>query len=79
MGLLYKGVYMGYPYPNFCLCAFLGPYDVCFVSRVAWIDVVNAALACLKTVISQEPMGIRPIRALLQVLQVRIVPLLQIC
>ena len=24
-GLHYKGVYMGYPYPNFCLCAFLGP------------------------------------------------------
>ena len=24
--LLYKGVYMGYPYLNFCLCAFfLGP------------------------------------------------------
>ena len=27
IGLLYKGVYMGYPYPNFCLCAFFGaPY-----------------------------------------------------
>ena len=25
IGLYYKGVYMGYPYPNFCLCAFLGP------------------------------------------------------
>ena len=23
--LLYKGVYMGYPYPNFCLCGFWGP------------------------------------------------------
>ena len=23
-GLHYKGVYMGYPYPNFCLCAFFG-------------------------------------------------------
>ena len=23
-GLHYKGVYMGYPYPNFCLCGFLG-------------------------------------------------------
>ena len=22
IGLHYKGVYMGYPYPNFCLCAF---------------------------------------------------------
>ena len=22
IGLLYKGVYMGYPYPSFCLCAF---------------------------------------------------------
>ena len=21
----FKGVYMGYPYPYFCLCAFLGP------------------------------------------------------
>ena len=20
-------MYMGYPYPNFCLCAFLGPYN----------------------------------------------------
>ena len=26
IGLHYKGVYMGYPYPEFCLCAFLGPY-----------------------------------------------------
>ena len=26
IGLHYKGVYMGYPYPNFCLCAALGPY-----------------------------------------------------
>ena len=25
IGLHDKGVYMGYPYPNFCLCAFLGP------------------------------------------------------
>ena len=24
MGLPYKGVDMGYPYPNSCLCAFLG-------------------------------------------------------
>ena len=23
-GLQYKGIYMGCPYPNFCLCAFLG-------------------------------------------------------
>ena len=27
-GLHYKGVYMAYPYPNFCLRAFLGP-NVC--------------------------------------------------
>ena len=27
IGLQYKGVYMGYPYPNFCLCAFLGSYQ----------------------------------------------------
>ena len=26
MGLHDKGVYMGYPYPKFCLCAFFGPY-----------------------------------------------------
>ena len=26
-GLHDKGVYMGYPYPNVCLCAFLGPYS----------------------------------------------------
>ena len=26
IGLQYKGFYMGYPNPNFCLCAFLGPY-----------------------------------------------------
>ena len=26
-GLHYKGVYMGYPYPYFCLCASLGPYS----------------------------------------------------
>ena len=26
IGLHYKGVYMGYPYPYFCLCAFWGPY-----------------------------------------------------
>ena len=26
IGLYYKRVYMGYPYPNFCLCAFGGPY-----------------------------------------------------
>ena len=25
-GLHYKGGCMGYPIPNFCLCAFLGPY-----------------------------------------------------
>ena len=25
IGLHYKGVYRGYPYPNFCLRAFLGP------------------------------------------------------
>ena len=25
MGLQYKGVYMGYRYPSFCFCAFLGP------------------------------------------------------
>ena len=22
---------MGYPYPNFCLCAFLGPYFLAFL------------------------------------------------
>ena len=27
IGLYYKGVYMGYPYPIFCLCALLGPYS----------------------------------------------------
>ena len=27
IGLHYKGVYMGYPYRNFRLCAFLGPYS----------------------------------------------------
>ena len=26
IGLHYKGGCMGYHYPNFCLCAFLGPY-----------------------------------------------------
>ena len=26
LGLLFQGVYMGYPYPSFCLCAFWGPY-----------------------------------------------------
>ena len=26
VGLHYKGGYMGYPYPNVCLCACLGPY-----------------------------------------------------
>ena len=26
IGLHYKGVYMGYPYPNVCLCAILMPY-----------------------------------------------------
>ena len=26
-GLHYKTVYMGYPYPNFSLCVFLGPYN----------------------------------------------------
>ena len=26
IGLHSKGVYMGYPYPYFCLCAFWGPY-----------------------------------------------------
>ena len=26
VGLPFKGVYMGYPYPYFCLYAFLGPY-----------------------------------------------------
>ena len=25
IGLHYRGVYMGYPYPNYCLCAFWGP------------------------------------------------------
>ena len=35
IGLLYKGVYMGYPYPNFCLCAFLGPYCGLAVSDIA--------------------------------------------
>ena len=25
LGLHYKGVCMGYPYPYFCLCAFWGP------------------------------------------------------
>ena len=25
LGFMIRGVYMGYPYPNFCLCAFLGP------------------------------------------------------
>ena len=25
-GLRYERVYMGHPYPNFCLCAFLAPY-----------------------------------------------------
>ena len=25
---------MGYPYPNFCLCAFLGPYKRCI--RASW-------------------------------------------
>ena len=24
IGLHYRGVYMGYPYPNYCLCAFWG-------------------------------------------------------
>ena len=28
--LHYKGGYMGYPYPNFCLCAFLGHFKGCF-------------------------------------------------
>ena len=28
LGFNYNGVYMGYPYPYFCLCAFLGPYTV---------------------------------------------------
>ena len=27
IGLHYKGVYMGHLYPNFCLCAFWGPYS----------------------------------------------------
>ena len=26
-GLHYKGVYMGYPYPYVCLCAFVGRYQ----------------------------------------------------
>ena len=26
IGLPFKGVYMGYPHPYFCLCAFGGPY-----------------------------------------------------
>ena len=29
-GLHYKGVYMGYPYHDLCLCAFLGPYNEVF-------------------------------------------------
>ena len=29
IGLRYMGVYMGYPYPSFCLCAFLGPTLTC--------------------------------------------------
>ena len=27
LGFIIRGVYMGYPYPNFCLSVFLGPYD----------------------------------------------------
>ena len=27
---------MGYPYPNFCLCAFLGPYVNASTLRVIW-------------------------------------------
>ena len=44
IGASLYGVYLGYPYPNFCLCAFLRPYVCMYVCMYVYVYVCRHAL-----------------------------------